>query len=42
MWKYFVLLYEDRIMKPINIVLQRGEEDMREKDRGGESSQDVL
>jgi hypothetical protein len=32
---YFVFMYENKIMKPVEIVLKRG---MRKKDGGSESS----
>jgi hypothetical protein len=35
---YFVYMYKNRTMNPIDIVLRRGEEGMRENDRGGESN----
>jgi hypothetical protein len=35
---YFVLVYENRTMKPVEIVLKRGLGAMREKDGGGESN----
>jgi hypothetical protein len=31
---YFVLIYENRITKPVEIVLRRGEEGRRGNDRG--------
>jgi hypothetical protein len=37
---YFVFIYENRRMKPIEIVLRKG--GLRENDGGGDSSQDVL
>jgi hypothetical protein len=37
-WKYFVFTYENRTIKPIEIVLRRGAERIKEKDGGGESN----
>jgi hypothetical protein len=35
---YFVFVYENRTVKPIEIVLKKGEGEVRENDGGGESS----
>jgi hypothetical protein len=36
-WMYFVFIYENRRMKPVETVLRKGE-GKRENDRGGKSS----
>jgi hypothetical protein len=39
---YFVPIYENRRMKPVEIVLRRGEGKKRKNDGGGKSHQDVV
>jgi hypothetical protein len=39
---YFIFLYENKTMKPNEIVLRRGGGRIRKNDRGGESNQDAL
>jgi hypothetical protein len=38
MWIYFVFIYENRRMKPVEIVLRRGRGRRRENDIGGKSN----
>jgi hypothetical protein len=40
---YFACMYENRIMKPTEIVLaKKGGEEVRENNEEGESNQDIL
>jgi hypothetical protein len=39
---HFVFKYENRKMKPVEIVLRRGRWRVRENDGGGESNEDLL
>jgi hypothetical protein len=39
---YFVFLYENRRMKPVEIVLRRREGKKRENDEGGKSNYNIL
>jgi hypothetical protein len=39
---YFAFMYENRTMKPVEIVLRRGGGTKRENDGGGESNKGIL
>jgi hypothetical protein len=36
MWKYYVLMYENGKMRPVEIILRRGREGIKKNDGGGE------